>query len=140
MKAIKLNRQYSKDWILTKYMNTINFGYMNFGFASASKFYFGKSIKDLTRAEQVALLAIPKNPSKYNPYQSSESFQNRYNTLINYFHDNGLLKDNEYTMIKNEKLTWRKDHSQKLPYISDLIKKREKISAGDYNSGFSPLS
>jgi membrane carboxypeptidase/penicillin-binding protein len=55
---------------------------MNFGVESAADFYFGKSVNQLTMAEIIALITIPKNPRKYNPYTNYESFKERFDLIL----------------------------------------------------------
>ncbi|MBR5647358.1 transglycosylase domain-containing protein [Candidatus Saccharibacteria bacterium] len=66
--AVELERMYSKEQILTMYLNQSPYGGRRNGVESAAKTYFGKSAKDLTLAECALLAAIPNNPGLYNPY------------------------------------------------------------------------
>ena len=66
--AIELERMYSKDQILTMYLNQSPYGGRRNGVESAAQTYFGKSAKDLTLAEAALLAAIPNNPGVLNPY------------------------------------------------------------------------
>ena len=66
--AIELEKMYSKDQILTMYLNQSPYGGRRNGVESASQTYFGKSAKDLTLAESALLASIPNNPGVYNPY------------------------------------------------------------------------
>ena len=66
--AIQLNRHYSKDKILTLYLNEIPYGPTIYGVESASQAYFNKHAKDLTLAESTILAALPKAPSYYYPW------------------------------------------------------------------------
>ncbi len=66
--AIELERMYSKDQIITMYLNQSPYGGRRNGVESAAKTYFGKSAKDLTLAESALLAAIPNNPGVLNPY------------------------------------------------------------------------
>ena len=66
--AIELERMYSKDQILTMYLNQSPYGGRRNGVESAAKTYFGKSAKDLTLAECALLASIPNNPGVFNPY------------------------------------------------------------------------
>lgn len=68
--AIELERMYSKDQILTMYLNQSPYGGRRNGVESAAKTYFGKSAKDLTLAESALLAAIPNNPGVLNPYNT----------------------------------------------------------------------
>ena len=65
--AYKIEANLSKDQILELYMNQIYLGQRAYGFASAARVYFGKSIKDVTPAEAAMLAGLPKAPSAYNP-------------------------------------------------------------------------
>ncbi len=66
--AIEADRMYSKEQILTLYLNEVAYGGRRSGVESAALTYFGKHAKDLTLAEAALLAAIPQNPSRYNPY------------------------------------------------------------------------
>ncbi len=66
--AIELERMYSKDQILTMYLNQSPYGGRRNGVESAARTYFGKSAKELTLAESALLAAIPNNPAVLNPY------------------------------------------------------------------------
>ena len=66
--SIELERMYSKDQILTMYLNQSPYGGRRNGVESAAQTYFGKSAKELTLAESALLAAIPNNPGVLNPY------------------------------------------------------------------------
>ena len=68
--SIELERMYSKEQILTMYLNQSPYGGRRNGVESASQTYFGKSAKDLTLAEASLLAAIPNNPGVLNPYNT----------------------------------------------------------------------
>lgn len=68
--SIELERMYSKDQILTMYLNQSPYGGRRNGVESAARTYFGKSAKDLNLAESAFLAAIPNNPSVLNPYNT----------------------------------------------------------------------
>ena len=68
--AIEVDRTYSKDQILTMYLNQSPYGGPRNGAESGAETYFGKPAKDLTVAEAALLAAIPQNPSFYNPYNT----------------------------------------------------------------------
>ena len=70
--TIEIESHYSKDEILEGYLNTINYGHGKYGIETASKYYFGKSAKDLTLAEAAMLTGIPKSPSNYSPFVNLE--------------------------------------------------------------------
>lgn len=66
--AIELERMYSKDEIITMYLNQSPYGGRRNGVESAAQTYFGKSASELTLAESALLASIPNNPGVYNPY------------------------------------------------------------------------
>jgi len=121
--ALILNRQYSKDKILEIYLNIINFWHLNVWIESAAKYYFWKDIMNLTKAEQLSLLVLPKNPHKYDIYNNNDNFKKRFNLLANYLEKEWLITKTEKKNILNEKLLPIVDHKNKLPYIIDYIKK-----------------
>lgn len=69
--SIELERMYSKDQIITMYLNQSPYGGRRNGVESAAQTYFNKSAKDLTLAESAFLAGIPNNPTRYNPYNKS---------------------------------------------------------------------
>ncbi|CAN5409049.1 hypothetical protein BH10PAT3_BH10PAT3_3330 [soil metagenome] len=66
--SVELERSYSKDEILTGYLNAAPYGNIQYGVEAASRDYFQKSAKDLTLDEAAFLASIPKSPSYYSPY------------------------------------------------------------------------
>ena len=83
--AVELERTYTKDDILTGYLNTAPYGGVDYGVQAAASDYFHKNAKDLTLAESAFLAAIPKSPSYYSPYSSNfdkTAFTNRYDYVL----------------------------------------------------------
>ncbi|HEX9153536.1 MAG TPA: transglycosylase domain-containing protein, partial [Candidatus Saccharimonadales bacterium] len=66
--AVELEREYSKDDILTGYLNIAPYGNIQYGVETGARDYFGKGAKDLTLPEAAMLAAIPQAPSYYSPY------------------------------------------------------------------------
>lgn len=75
--AVDLEREYSKDDILTGYLNIAPYGNVQYGVESASNDYFGVSAKDLTLAQSAFLAAMPQSPGYYSPYNSP-----KYNAAV----------------------------------------------------------
>jgi penicillin-binding protein 1A len=67
MLAIQIERYYTKDQILTMYVNQHFMGHGQYGFAAAADFYFGKQLKDLNIEEAALLAALPRSPINYSP-------------------------------------------------------------------------
>lgn len=117
--ALVIEKKNSKNNILTDYLNILDFGYMNFGPVSASRFYFGKELKDLTDAEMLALLVLPRNPNKYDHYDHPVDFRTRFELLAQTLKDNKVLTNEKYNQIMSENISWNADHSDLLPYVTN---------------------
>lgn len=70
--AIQIERKYSKDDILTMYLNEAPYGGPAVGAEAASQYFFGKKAKDLTFIECVVLAGLPQSPTRYNPFTSDD--------------------------------------------------------------------
>ncbi len=95
--SIQAESMYSKDQILTMYLNESPYGGRRNGVESAAQTYFGKSAKDLTLAESALLAAIPQNPPYYNPYNADghDALIARKDTVLDYMADQGMIKRSE---------------------------------------------
>ncbi|MDO4178857.1 MAG: PBP1A family penicillin-binding protein [Phascolarctobacterium sp.] len=80
--ARELEKKYTKDEILTMYLNQIYFGHGTYGLQAASQFYFGKDCQNLDIAEAATLAAIPKSPNYYNPFGNREEAKKRRMLVI----------------------------------------------------------
>lgn len=126
--SLALNKNYSKEEILSNYLWTIYFWYLNYWIKSASHYYFWKDLENLTKAEQIWLLSLPKNPKKYDPYKNRQDFKNRFTNITDTLLKNEILTLDEYNSIINEKLSFNEDHDNKLPYVVDYLKGRSPSS------------
>ncbi|MDD5770459.1 MAG: transglycosylase domain-containing protein [Candidatus Gracilibacteria bacterium] len=129
--ALALDKKYSKDEILEIYLNNINFGYLNYGAESASRFYYKKSLNNLTKAEIIGLITIIKNPNKYNPITNLSNFNSRFKILVNNLYENKVITKSQKDEILAEKLTFYKGQKNSLPYIVDFIKNSQKEIKND---------
>jgi len=93
--AVRLERQYTKDEILTMYFNKFDFNYLAVGINSASKIYFNTTPKDLKVEEAAMLVGMAKNPSLYNPKRREELTTKRRNTVFKQMNRNGKLTQAE---------------------------------------------
>lgn len=102
--ALQIERKYTKEEILTYYLNIVYYGLGNVGIEAASEFYFGKNVKDLTWAEAAMLAAIPKSPSNYTPINEKnvQNLKTRRNYILNRLHELGYLKSDEVTKYQAE--------------------------------------
>ncbi|MEL1136687.1 PBP1A family penicillin-binding protein [Desulfitobacterium sp. THU1] len=95
--AIQLEREYTKDEILTFYLNRIFFGESSFGIQAAAKTYFGHELSELTPDEIALLARLPQAPSAYNPYYHPETAKERRNIVLGVMKAAGLITPEEYT-------------------------------------------
>jgi len=119
--SVGLNIKYSKNEIIRMYTDRLYFWYLNYGIKSASKYYFDKELNNLTKAEQIALITIQKNASKYDPYKFRTNFNYRFLIIVKALKNNWIINNEEYIDIINEKLAFSTNHKNELPYILDFI-------------------
>ena len=78
----RLEKRYSKDEILEKYLNTIYFGHSCFGLKAAADFYFGKTPQDLTLADSAILAGLVKSPNNYSPFKNPQKCNRRKEIVL----------------------------------------------------------
>ena len=101
--AFRIERALSKQRILELYLNQIYLGEGSYGIASASLKYFDKPIDALNYNEASLLAALPKAPSKYNPYKNVELAKFRRNLVLKNLYDNSFINYTEYNkFIKSD--------------------------------------
>ena len=114
--AFRIERALSKERILELYLNQIYLGEGAYGIASASLEYFDKPISDLNYNEAALLAALPKAPSRYNPYKDIELAKFRRNLVLKNLLENNYIDKIFFDEIINNKI---------------LLKKRKKIFLED---------
>ncbi|MEE6714237.1 PBP1A family penicillin-binding protein [Schleiferilactobacillus harbinensis] len=123
--AVEITRHYSKDDILTMYLNNAYFGNGVWGVEDASERYFGKHAKDLDASQGAALAAILRSPSFYNPVDHMDNALGRRNLILSLMVDNGKLTQAEANSAKNEQLTLVNNYQQsdeyRYPYFFDAV-------------------
>ena len=122
--TIRLEVHYSKNELLEGYLNTINYGGI-FGIESASKYYFGKSSKDLTLAEASILAGIPKSPTNYSPIEHYDKAKQRQLVILNSMVKNNYITEEEKNRAYNEKLNFvgslEQTNLKTLMYYQDAV-------------------
>lgn len=117
--AIKLERKYTKEQILTFYLNRAYFGSGNYGVIDASKHYFNKTISDLNLQESALLAGLLKAPSKISPKNNAKLAKARTNTVIKAMIDAGYLNEKDFSNIE-ESISYYDDHGQRF-YFADYV-------------------
>ena len=106
--AFRIERAYTKERILELYLNQIYLGQGTYGIAAASLEYFDKSIKNLNYSEAALLAALPKAPSKYNPYKFPDLAKFRRNLVLQNIADNKFISKDELEQFKASELDLKK--------------------------------
>ena len=114
--AFRIERALNKERILELYLNQIYLGSGAYGVAAASLEYFDKSIKELNYAEAALLAALPKAPSKYNPYNNIDLAKFRRDLVLKNLNQNGFLNLEKYNEYKNQNIKLKK---KKKIYLED---------------------
>ncbi len=100
----QLEKRYSKEEILERYLNTIYFGHSCFGIAAAAEFYFGKNVSELNLAESATLAGLVRSPNNYSPFKNPERCKQRRNLVLSAMYSQGHLSKREYVQAKEERL------------------------------------
>ena len=106
--AFRIERAYSKERILELYLNQIYLGQGTYGIAAASLEYFDKSMKELNYQDAALLAALPKAPSKYNPYKYPDVAKFRRNLVLNNLYENNFISKKDFNNLKNTSLNLKK--------------------------------
>ena len=107
--AFRIERAYDKERILELYLNQIYLGQGTYGIAAASLEYFDKSIKELNYTEAALLAALPKAPSKYNPYKYPEVAKFRRNLVLENLKENNFISKKQLKDFKNSEIKLKKE-------------------------------
>ena len=135
--AFRIERAYSKERILELYLNQIYLGQGTYGIAAASLEYFDKSIKELNYVDAALLAALPKAPSKYNPYKYPEVGKFRRDLVLKNLKDNGFITKKEFNTFKNTKLRLKK---RKIEIVNEANSYTEEVRRSvNENYGFEKL-
>ncbi|MDL2252581.1 transglycosylase domain-containing protein [Ruminococcaceae bacterium OttesenSCG-928-I18] len=95
-RAWKLDSDYSKEEILSAYLNTISFTGNTAGVQAEAQKLFGKPVEELNLAECASLAAITRNPSRYNPVTNPENHVERRNYVLSEMLDQGYIDEGQY--------------------------------------------
>ena len=106
--AFRIERALSKERILELYLNQIYLGEGTYGVASASLEYFDKPISELSYEEAAMLAALPKAPSRYNPYKNIKLAKFRRDLVLKNLLENGYINENDYKEFTNNEISLKK--------------------------------
>jgi penicillin-binding protein 1A len=91
--TVEIEKQFSKDQILTMYLNQIPFGHGTYGVEAASRWYFGHGAKTLTLPEAALLAGLVQRPAYYSPFNNATAAKNRRDLVLRRMAEEGFLSD-----------------------------------------------
>ncbi|MCD6640395.1 MAG: penicillin-binding protein, partial [Nocardioides sp.] len=109
--AIAFEKNYSKHWILERYLNIAYFGDGAFGVQSAARHFFSKNAKDLNVLESATLAGLVKNPVGYDPTESPERARTRRNVVLERMAQLGAIPQEQADKLKERKLRLKLEKS-----------------------------
>lgn len=131
--AVKLEKNLTKQEILTLYLNTVPWGYNSFGIKCAAKTYFNKKPGDLNVEESAMLIGMLKGSSLYNPVKHPERTKIRRNTVIDQMVKNFKISASEAQQIKEHAIvldfspTSDSHHDGVAPYFRQVVEQNMKV-------------
>lgn len=96
MRAVAFEKQFTKEEILSAYLNIIYFGNQCYGIESAAKMYYSKSAIDLTLPEAAMIVGITQAPSRFDPFKNPENALTKRNTVLKKMQELGKITKEEY--------------------------------------------
>ena len=135
--AFRIEKAYSKERILELYLNQIYLGGGTYGVAAASLEYFDKSVKELNYSEAALLAALPKAPSRYNPFRFYEEAKLRRNLVLQNLNENNFINDSELKQYKSEEINLKKRKIKLLQEANYYTEEVRRVIKNNY--GFDKL-
>jgi len=123
--SFRLEASFSKDEILTLYLNEVPYGGNIYGVGEATKIFFGKDPKNISLAESAYLAALPNAPTYYSPYGNHrDQLETRKNFVLQRMHDLGFITTDEYGVAKATKVEFlpKEPTGIKAPHFVEWVK------------------
>lgn len=132
--SIQIERYYSKDEILTLYVNQIYLGHGMHGFAAAAEYFFGKTLQDLKVEEAALLAALPRSPNNYSPINNPDRALSRRNFVIDRMVDERRIsvEDGERAKQLPIRLEIPTQPDQLAPYFMEHLRRYLEDTYGTY--------
>ena len=123
LQARRLAMQWSKETVITEYLNRISYGNLMTGIASAAEGYFNKPLADLTPAECALLAAIPQSPTRYNPFRKLDAIQPRQQRILKKMHELGWLTPEQLSVALQEPIKLQRFHGGfEAPHVVEMLR------------------
>lgn len=123
-----LEKKYTKDEILERYLNTIYFGHNCFGITAAANFYFGKMPAELTLSDSAILAGLVKSPNNYSPFRNPEKCQRRKACVLSLMQTNGSIDESQKRAALNEPLPTQRNPSVSHDYAHFVFEELTEIA------------
>ncbi|MCW3806768.1 penicillin-binding protein 1A [Plebeiibacterium marinum] len=124
--AIKLEKSYTKNEIITMYLNKVEYIYDAYGIKSAAKTFFNTSADTIKIEEAATLVGMLKNPALFNPVRRKDTTEFRRNVVLNQMRKAQFISEAEYDSLANIPLTLkfnRRDHKEGVaPYLREHLR------------------
>ncbi|RJQ76847.1 MAG: penicillin-binding protein 1A [Desulfobacteraceae bacterium] len=122
--ALQLERRYTKDELLTLYLNQIYFGSGAYGVAAAARTYFNKAIQDLSLSECALIAGLAKAPSRYSPLVSPELARQRRDVVLRQMRATGAIDQTTYDKAIEAPVSVAsdKDENHKATYFRHYVR------------------
>ncbi|MFQ1012991.1 penicillin-binding protein 1A [Gilliamella apicola] len=139
--AIRMEKELTKEEIMTLYLNMINFGSRAYGVAAASYTFFGKTPEQLTIDEAALLAGLPNAPSAYNPISHPERARTRRDWVLGRMLDQSYITQSQYNEAINKPINVSY-HSPQIefsaPYIAEMARQfmYDKFGENAYTDGY----
>lgn len=128
--AIRLERNFTKEEIITLYLNMVNYGDETYGIRNAAKTYFQKEPGQLTIEESAVLVGLLKGSTRYNPRRNPKASMARRNTVLDQMVRNNFLSKEEARKLKigpiNLKYLKLDENAGMAPYLREVLKEEIK--------------
>lgn len=133
--ALQVEHAFSKDEILSMYLNEVSYGGTAYGTQEAAQVYFDKNVDQLTLGEAALLAGLPKSPSTFSPFgHNPELAYERQKEVLHLMRVNGFITDEQKKLAENEKITFAKRQNDiKAPHFVMYVRK---ILADKYGEEF----
>jgi penicillin-binding protein 1A len=121
----RMEREFSKQEILSLYLNVIYFGQRSYGVAAASETFFGKSLDQLTVSEAATLAGVPQAPSNYNPITNPELAQARRGYVLGRMRKLGFIDSAAYEEARKTQVVARAHNplfAVEAPYVAEMAR------------------
>ena len=119
--AWKLERHWTKQRILSEYLNRTSYGNRRLGPEAAARAYFGKPARDLTLSEAIFLAGLPQAPTRFNPWRHPEEANRKYARSLGQLVDSGVITHDQQSLLSEPLKILRNDPLRFAPHFVDAV-------------------